>query len=158
MDSGKDKISKCYLCNATKNVHGYFNSSNSKFVLLCDDCLSPDNIKKESEKINSLKPLITTLDAYNSLIGKKFDQEKDRWDLLPFESVTQIVKVLTFGAKKYEPNNWQKVPEAKSRYFAACMRHLNAWWGGEKIDPESGIHHLAHAGCCILFLLWFEGK
>jgi len=23
-------------------------------------------------------------------------------------------------------------------------------------DPESGEHHLAHAGCCLVFLLWFE--
>lgn len=36
------------------------------------------------------------------------------------------------------------------------MRHLTAWWGGEKSDPESGEHHLAHLGCCVIFLLWFD--
>jgi hypothetical protein len=51
---------------------------------------------------------------------------------------------------------WQKVPNAKERYFAALMRHLTAWWDGERADPESGLHHLAHAGCCLLFLIWFD--
>ncbi len=88
--------------------------------------------------------------------GRKDDSDKDRWDLLPLEPVRQIVKVLTFGAKKYAPDNWQKVSEPRDRYFAALMRHLVAWRSGEALDPESGIHHLAHAGCCVLFLLWFE--
>ncbi|MCU7521636.1 MAG: hypothetical protein HF312_15575 [Ignavibacteria bacterium] len=84
--------------------------------------------------------------------GKKYDAGKDRWDLLPFAQVRQIVKVLTFGAAKYEPNNWQGVE--KERYIAAAFRHLTAWIDGERCDPESGIHHLAHAACNLLFLLW----
>ncbi len=88
----------------------------------------------------------------------KSDNGKRMWDLLPFSSVGKIVDVLGFGAKKYGPRTWQKVPEPKDRYFAAAMRHLVAWQCGEKNDPESGLHHLAHAGCCILFLLWFDDQ
>jgi hypothetical protein len=88
--------------------------------------------------------------------GKKFDQDKALWDLLPLKTVGKIVDVLTFGAKKYSPGNWKIVPNAEDRYFAALMRHLTAWQSGEKTDPESGMSHLAHAGCCLLFLLWFE--
>jgi len=33
------------------------------------------------------------------------------------------------------------------------LRHLTAWWAGEDLDPESGLHHLAHAACCLMFLL-----
>jgi len=90
--------------------------------------------------------------------GRKDDQEKLRWDLLPYAALGKIVGVLTFGASKYAPNNWQRVPEGKDRYFAAAMRHLVAWREGESTDLESGHHHLAHAGCCILFMLWLEGR
>jgi len=88
--------------------------------------------------------------------GQKLDDEKDRWDLLPVGSVRQVVRVLTYGARKYAPHNWQKVSHARERYFAASLRHLSAWWEGEKVDPESGLPHLAHATCCLLFLMWFE--
>ena len=88
--------------------------------------------------------------------GKKFDSGKLRWDLLPVNAVREIVKVLTFGADKYGANNWQEVVEAKRRYYAAALRHLTAWWEGEINDQESGLHHLGHAGCCIVFLLWLD--
>ena len=88
--------------------------------------------------------------------GTKYDQDKLRYDLLPPECLEGIVEVLTFGAKKYAPNNWLKVPDAKDRYYAAAMRHLQAWRKGEITDPESGLHHLKHAATCLIFLLYFE--
>lgn len=88
--------------------------------------------------------------------GKKFDGGKPMWDLIPLKTVGKIVDVLTFGANKYAPGNWKLVPNAQERYFAALLRHLEAWQSGESNDPESGLSHLAHAGCCLLFLLWFE--
>jgi len=89
--------------------------------------------------------------------GVKYDQEKDRWSLLPFVSVREILAVLAYGAGKYpSANNWKNVPEARRRYFEAALRHMWAWWDGETNDQESDRHHLAHAGCCVLFLLWFE--
>lgn len=91
------------------------------------------------------------------ICGRKFDDDKLRWDLLPTEPVREIVRVLTLGAKKYAPDNWKHVDEWRRRYYAASMRHLTAWWEGERDDPETGIHHLAHVGCCILFLLWLDG-
>ena len=88
--------------------------------------------------------------------GIKHDTGKLRYSLLPRGTVAQIVQVLEFGAIKYELNNWQRVPDARTRYFDALMRHVHAWWQGEQNDPETGAHHLAHAGCCILFLLWLD--
>lgn len=88
--------------------------------------------------------------------GRKHDAEKDRWDLLPYSAIQEVVKVLTFGARKYGPENWKDVPDARRRYFAASQRHTIAWWSGEKIDPEWGLNHLAHACCCLLFLLWLD--
>jgi hypothetical protein len=85
-------------------------------------------------------------------IGRKYDGGKLEYGLLPPLALEETVKVLTFGAQKYERDNWQKVGDAKRRYFDALQRHVWAWKQGEQIDPESGIHHLAHAMCCLMFL------
>jgi hypothetical protein len=90
--------------------------------------------------------------------GSKFDSEKIRMDLLPFDSLEEIAKVLTFGARKYSDNNWMIVPEAEKRYQAAMLRHISSHKKGEMLDRESGLSHLAHAGCCLLFLLHFQAK
>lgn len=84
--------------------------------------------------------------------GRKFDGGKLRYGLLPPLALKATVDVLTFGAEKYEPDNWKHVPDSKRRYFDALQRHVWAWKEGEQIDPESGRHHLAHALCCLMFL------
>lgn len=87
--------------------------------------------------------------------GRKYDGDKPRWDLLPFRSLDWVAAVATYGAAKYAVDNWQLVPDAERRYFAAALRHLSAWKQGERLDRESGLPHLAHAVCCLLYLLWF---
>lgn len=88
--------------------------------------------------------------------GFKADADKPRWGLLPWRAVEEIVKVFTFGARKYADDNWKKVPRRRSRYFDALHRHLYAYQDGVRNDPDSGLHHLAHAGCCLLMLLWMD--
>lgn len=88
--------------------------------------------------------------------GDKYDVGKARFDLVHPIYVEGTAAVLTHGAKKYAPNNWQLVPDAKARYTAALLRHINAWQQGERLDPESGIHHLLHASCNLMFLVYFE--
>ena len=75
----------------------------------------------------------------------KFDQDK-----IPYE-------LLTFGAKKYGARNWEKGMHW-SRPFGALMRHMWAWWRGEKFDAESSRPHLWHAACCLMFLIAYEGR
>jgi hypothetical protein len=87
--------------------------------------------------------------------GRKDDQGKPACDLLPPAALLQVAQVLAFGAyiKGYGPDNWRKVSPLRSRYLAAALRHVFAYMKGEKNDPESGCHHLAHAVCCLLFML-----
>jgi len=85
--------------------------------------------------------------------GRKFDGGKLQYGLVPPNALKATVEILTFGAEKYEPDNWKKVPDAKRRYFDAAQRHLWAWKCGEQNDQETGRNHLAHAMCCIMFLL-----
>jgi hypothetical protein len=90
--------------------------------------------------------------------GVKYDEDKLQWSLLPFRALKEVVAVLGFGAKKYAPDNWQRVPDASTRYVDAAFRHLTDWHLKERLDGETGKSHLAHAICCLLFLLWFEQK
>ncbi len=87
-------------------------------------------------------------------IGLKFDGEKHRWDLLPYDALEKVVEIMTYGANKYAPNNWQKVDT--ERYDAASMRHKVARLKGEQYDKESGFLHIAHEVCNVLFILWQE--
>lgn len=76
--------------------------------------------------------------------GKKYDQGKLRWDLLPLTLIEDIVKIYTFGAQKYGENNWQKLKDGYNRYKAAMFRHLMEFEKGHVNDNESGLNHLAH--------------
>lgn len=89
--------------------------------------------------------------------GVKYDAGKPRYDLLPPELLDAVSSILGFGAKKYTDRNWELGMDW-GRPFAACMRHLWAWWRGEEKDPESGYPHLWHAGCNIAFLIAFTER
>jgi len=85
----------------------------------------------------------------------KFDGGKLPLHLLSTEAMNQTAAVLAFGAEKYAAHNWRK-GFVWSRPLSAAMRHITAFNAGEDKDPESGLSHLAHAACCIMFLLEFE--
>lgn len=84
----------------------------------------------------------------------KYDTDKPRTDLLPATSLVEISKVFTFGAVKYSPHNYLQGDGLKySRLIGALLRHIFAFMSGEDFDKESKMHHLAHAGCCLLMLM-----
>lgn len=81
----------------------------------------------------------------------KFDKDKPRMDLLDPWALEGLASVLTFGAQKYAAHNWRN-GLGYSRVIAAMARHLSAIQKGEDIDPESGLPHVDHLGCCWMFL------
>lgn len=89
------------------------------------------------------------------MTGIKHDSEKPDYSLIPPNALEDVVKVLTYGAQKYDRNNWQHLEDLNNRYFAAAQRHMWALKRGETTDDETGIHHAAHAICCMMFLLEF---
>lgn len=90
-------------------------------------------------------------------VGRKDDSKKLDWTLLPFDSLSEVVRVMEFGAEKYSRDNWKKVVP-NVRYLKAAFRHLIKYAGGEKLDSESGLNHLAHCVCCLLFLIWGDNN
>lgn len=88
--------------------------------------------------------------------GIKHDKNKIRYDLLPFESIEEILQVLEYGCNKYGKNNWQKIENADERLWNAAMRHLiSAKNDISAQDQETGFSHLSHCAANLLFLLWF---
>lgn len=89
--------------------------------------------------------------------GRKDDGGKAPHHLIAPEIQDALAQVLDFGARKYAPRNWEK-GMAWSRPFSALLRHMWAWWRGEGADPETGMSHLHHAACCIMFLVAYEQR
>lgn len=85
--------------------------------------------------------------------GRKYDGEKPKMYLLPPKALLEVSKVLTFGAAKYDEHNWKKLDNLQNRYTGAALRHIFAHMAGEELDPETGLDHLAHALCCLMFKL-----
>jgi hypothetical protein len=71
--------------------------------------------------------------------------------------INETAKVLTFGAQKYSERNWEK-GFPWSDCYSALQRHLNAWWAGEELEGESGLHHLGFAACNLMFLIHFAAE
>lgn len=86
----------------------------------------------------------------------KHKTDKPMLSHLPAGQIETVMQVLDHGAKKYSRNNWQK--GGFHVYASAALRHVFARIRGEKIDRESGLPHLAHAVCCLLFLMWFDDR
>jgi hypothetical protein len=56
------------------------------------------------------------------------------------------------GAAKYARHNYRVAKIRASVYYDAALRHLMAWWEGEDIDPESGVHHVGKTLSCLAVL------
>lgn len=81
----------------------------------------------------------------------RFNQGKPKYSLLDLGSFEWTVEVLEFGAEKYERNNWKKgLP--LSEILDSLMRHVKGLQNGEFLDPESGLPHIGHLGCNVMFL------
>ena len=87
--------------------------------------------------------------------GYKHDGGKVPLHLLSTVALNKTAEVMAFGAKKYGTDAWRAGMDW-SRLIGAALRHITAFNGGEDVDPESGLSHMAHAACCVMFLLEYE--
>ena len=111
---------------------------------------------KRSSDNNYGEPISPSLEK-QYLGFMKHDSGKNRLSLIDPAFILLLGEILTFGAEKYEANNWQKC-EDTSRYEDALLRHIYAYLSGEKVDPESGMSHLGHAAFGLMCLNYFDNK
>jgi hypothetical protein len=86
--------------------------------------------------------------------GRKFDEDKADFTLLPFDALEGIVRVMMYGAEKYDRDNWQELDDAEFRYIAAAFRHLGKQNCGVELDDESALPHIDHAITSLLMARW----
>lgn len=82
-----------------------------------------------------------------------FGAKKLPLELVPPSAVAALAEAFADGAKKYGPYNWREKTISSSVYYGAALRHLAAWWDGENIAEDSGVHHLYHALACIAMVV-----
>lgn len=64
---------------------------------------------------------------------------------IPCPVLFEVGAAMLEGAAKYARHNYRIAGVRSSIYYDAAMRHLMAWWEGQDIDPDSGLHHLSKA-------------
>ncbi len=97
------------------------------------------------------------MDGQILLSGMKKDEGKARYELLPYEVIDAVAKILTDGARKYDSRNWEK-GISYGRVYGAAQRHLTEFWnqflkGGDGINHVDGSQlHIDHAITELMFL------
>lgn len=109
-------------------------------------------LKRKSSKPKQVKGGVKSPQA---LGGIKHDLGKPQCSLISSVALMQLAEVLSFGAKKYDSHNWRN-GFVWSRVMDAALRHIYKYNSGELIDPETGLSHLSHAFCNLMFLIEFE--
>ena len=80
----------------------------------------------------------------------RYNEGKPKWSLVHYDSLIPMIRVLEFGAEKYEKENWKKELDLKE-ILESMQRHLAKLMDGEEFDSESGISHMGHIQCNAMF-------
>jgi hypothetical protein len=71
---------------------------------------------------------------------------------IPTWPLLEVGLAMLEGGRKYGSHNYRSAGVRSSVYYDAVFRHLSAWWEGEDIDPDSGVHHVVKAMACLFVL------
>lgn len=91
----------------------------------------------------------------NATTGGEKGTKEVRLDLVPIYPLTELARLYGRGAAKYADRNWERGYDWSLSY-AALMRHVTQWWGGEDCDPEMGTSHMASVAWHAFTLAEFE--
>lgn len=83
----------------------------------------------------------------------RYNQGKIQWSLVHFDSISELPKVLEFGAQKYSRDNWKKGLKL-NEILDSMQRHLSSVIDGEQFDDESNLHHMGHIMCNAMFYMY----
>lgn len=118
------------------------------------ECSLPENdhrIRFITHDEQLIEEVTVVLSDINQPQGMRFNEGKLEWALIDFKQLEGMVRVLEFGAKKYDRDNWKKgLPMRKQ--CESMMRHLVAIMNGELKDEETGLYHWDHIKCNAMFM------
>jgi len=149
-NSGKPMFSYIDF-NLWKDMFLYTITINSKeecftsILLAVSDLTKPNN-----ENIRDYLSILKLVSYRLSLLYKDILLTDSKIpDLRAFEDMAYV---LEFGAKKYARDNWRKGYTNKYSAADSLLRHLHKLMLGETHDEESGLHHIGHLMCNVMFL------
>lgn len=128
--------------------HGLIDTSSRTNILPQQSRSGVDGLGREAELGPTQEAAREAL--ANPAQGVKHDQGKEPLALLSTVWLLGVARVMGFGAVKYAAHNWRQGLQ-RSRLVSAAMRHILAYNEGEDKDPETGLSHLDHASCCLMF-------
>lgn len=94
---------------------------------------------------------VTATDPTGTTQAMRFNEGKLEWSLIDFKQLEGMVRVLQFGAKKYDRDNWKKGLPMRQQ-CESMMRHLVAIMSGEVRDKETGEYHWHCIQCNAMFM------
>ena len=89
------------------------------------------------------------------MAGDRFNTGKLKWSLVSWRALAPMVRVLMFGAEKYDDHNWKRGLKY-TEVTESLQRHLNSFIEGEDDDPESKLSHVGHILCNAMFLSYMS--
>lgn len=134
------------------------NTTRGKFIKIILDALPND--MPIVEAANVARKIADSFIYGESGCAIKNDRKDNKlmWELLPLDVIEEVVRVYTFGARKYGPNKWQNLEDGYNRYKAALLRHLTLIDQGQHFDSESGLLHASQVAWNAIALCYFEMK
>lgn len=90
----------------------------------------------------------------NVTTGGEKGSKVERYDLIPVEPLAELARLYGVGTAKYAARNWERGYDWSLSY-AALQRHANAWWGGQEVDEETGLSHMAAVAWHAMALMQF---
>ncbi len=89
------------------------------------------------------------------LTGGQKGSKLARFSLIPTDWLWALAEHYGRGSLKYSDRNWEKGYKWSLSYDA-LNRHLNAWWGRDEIDEETGSSHLLAVAWHAASLWWWR--
>lgn len=71
--------------------------------------------------------------------------QKAPFSTIPAPVIAELGVAMLEGGLKYGRHNYREIGVRTSVYYDATMRHLNSYWEGENVDPDSGLSHITKA-------------
>lgn len=163
--TGDDQVSNCPCCGTKHTRKEFYHAMEISEIrsAYCPSCKTTFHMIVSADELDEFNDAMAVAAGMTSkpgvppTTGAKADSGKLRHDLVPYDAMNEVIKVLMFGADKYAPHDWAKGRDYHHD-FNASKRHMDKWWMGEDKDPASGVSHLAHAACDLLYLLAFEAR
>jgi hypothetical protein len=120
----------------------------AEFVDAAIDCVgAPAPLHRAAEEVPVERREVAHTGGEKGIKGARFD-------LIPPQALWELAELYGVGANKYQDRNWERGYRWGLSY-AALQRHAQQFWGGEDVDEEMGVCHMASVAWHALALLHF---